>query len=145
MTNYNFIVVIEMPTYRIGIRRKDYEFSFEEENLENLKGGLQDFLSLVEGFEKPTTTVANKSSKRGGGRRPPFVKNAILELTQKEPAWLIDKFPVDVRNKINTEYGAVGAKTESVNVVLIRLFNARMLTRKELDGKYAYSMLSVPH
>ena len=134
-----------MTKYRIQVRRKDYEFSFEEENLNAFKDGLQNFLSLVKEFEKPVATVASKSSKRGGGRRPPFVKNAVLELIKKEPEWLIDKFPKDVRDKITTEYGAVGAKAASVNVVLIRLFNARRLTRKEIQGKYAYSVLSIPH
>jgi len=134
-----------MTRYSIQVKRKDYEFSFEEENLKSFKDGLEDFLSLVDEFEEPTAAVASKSSKRGGGRRPPFVKNAVLELIEKQPEWLIDKLPEDVLGKITTEYGAVGAKKESVNVVLIRLFNQRVLTRKEIEGKYAYSVPSVPH
>lgn len=131
--------------YRLKIRRKGYEFSFEEENFKTFKDGLPSFLSFVEEFEKPVAVVAGKTSKRGGGRRPPFIKSAVMELMKKEPEWLIDKFPEDVQKKISTEYGAVGAKAPSVNVVLIRLFNARQLTRKEINGKYAYSVLSVPH
>jgi len=134
-----------MTRYSIQVKRKDYEFSFEEENLKSFKDGLEDFLSLVDEFEEPVTEIVSKSSKRGGGRRPPFVKNAILELIEKQPEWLIEKFSEDVLGKITTEYGAVGAKKESVNVVLIRLFNQRLLTRKEIEGKYAYSVPSVPH
>lgn len=143
MSNYNHLVVMDMPNYKVSIRRKDYEFSFEEENIKAFKDGLQGFIGLVEEFEKPVASVAS-SSKRGGGRRPPFVKSAIIDLMKKEPEYLVDKFPEDVANKLKTQYGVVGAKTESVNVALIRYFKSGLLTRKEIQGKYAYSVLKVP-
>jgi hypothetical protein len=121
---------------------KGYEFSFEEENMEAFKEGLQSFVSLVREFEKTPIKIAS-SSKRGG-RRPPFIKNAILELIEKEPGWCIDKFPEDIANKLKTEYRVAGAKGDSVEVALIRLFKDGRLTRKEIQGKYAYSVPTIP-
>ena len=132
-----------MAKYRIRIMGKGYEFSFEDENIDSFRDGLKSFISLVREFEKAPPRLLS-SSKRGGGKRPPFIKNAILELIKKEPEWFVDKFPEDVTDKLKTEYGAVGAKTSSVKVALIRLFKDGYLTRKEIQGKYAYSVLTVP-
>jgi len=129
-----------MPKYRIGIKRKDYEFSFEEENLKNFKEELPDFISFVDEFEKP---LGRASRGKRGGRRPPFIKKAIEELIEKEPEWLVEKFPEDIEEKIKTQYGVVGAQTNSVNVALIRFFKKGSLTRKEVQGKYAYSVQSI--
>lgn len=142
MTNNKGLVSIDM-SYRISIKRKDYEFGFEEKSIEAFKDGLQSFITLVNEFEKPLAGVANVS-KRGGGRRPPFIRNAIGELMKKEPDWLVNKFPEDVADKLKTEYGVVGAKTESVNVALMRYFKSGHLTRKETQGKYAYSIPRIP-
>lgn len=86
-----------------------------------------------------------KSTKRGGGRRSPFIKSAVEDLIEKEPQWFIKKSADQVKEKITTEYGAVGAKTTTVNVVLIRLFNKRKLTRDEIEGKFVYSIPSIAH
>ncbi|MDI6847964.1 MAG: hypothetical protein QMD23_07570 [Candidatus Bathyarchaeia archaeon] len=110
--------------------------------MEAFKEGLQSFISLVKEFEKSPIKIPS-SSKRGG-RRPPFIKNAILELKEKEPEGFIDKFPEDVTNKLKTQYGVAGAKTDSVNVALIRFFKEGRLTRKEIQGKYAYSVPTIP-
>jgi hypothetical protein len=127
------------------ILRKDFEFIFEEEDIEAFRKGIQGFTSLVEELEKGLIkTKAITGSRRGGGKRPPFIKNAVLELMEKEPSWFVDKFPEDVANKLKTQYGVVGAKVSSVKVVLIRLFNEKRLTRKEIQGKYAYSVLTIP-
>jgi hypothetical protein len=134
-----------MQKYKLNIRRKEYEFSFEEENIKAFKDGLQPFIELVGSFEKPVSNVSNgsKASKRGG-RRPPFIKGAIIELIKKEPEWMVDKFPENVADKLKTQYGVVGAKTESVNVALIRYFKKGLLARKEMQGKYAYSVQTIP-
>jgi hypothetical protein len=134
-----------MTKYGIYIKRKDCEFRFEDENLKAFKDGLAGFLSLVEEFIKPVAASTGKSDRRGGGRRPPFVKNAIMDLIEKEPQWFVKQFPEQVKDKIATEYGAVGAKNQSVNVVLIRLFSKHVLTREEIEGKYAYSVPSITH
>jgi len=133
--------VIEMAKYRISVRKKDYEISYEEEDLKAFKNGIQNFFSLIEEIGKPVTKLTTISKR--GGYRPPFVKKAIEELIKKEPEWFVERFPEDVHNKIKTEYGAVGAKIESVNVALIRLFKKGSLTRKEIHGKYAYSVPTV--
>lgn len=143
VTKSSIFVVNVMTKYKVGIKGKNYEFSFEEENLGAFKNGLQSFISLVKEFEKPTARMAS-NVKRRGGRRPPFIKTPILELMKKEPEWFADKFPENVTEKLKTQYGVVGAKTESVNVALVRLFQNGLLTRKEMQGKYAYSVLSVP-
>lgn len=137
------IVPIEMKRFTVTIRRKDCEFGFEEETIEAFKEGLQSLVTLVDQFSKPVAGSLS-GSKRGGGRRPPFVKNAILDLLKKEPEWMVEKFDESVAEKLRTEYGVVGAKTESVNVALLRLFSNGQLTRKEINGKYAYSVLKVP-
>lgn len=135
--------MFEMTRYRVDIRRKDYEFSFEEENLKAFKDGLEGFIDIVEQFGKPVAR-ASTSSKRGGGRRPPFIKSAIGQIMEKEPEWLIRKFPKDVAEKLKTQYGVPGAKEDSVKVALLRFFKKGSLTREEIQGKYAYSVLSVP-
>jgi len=131
-----------MTKFAVNIKRKDVEFSFEEDNIKAFRGGLQDFIKLVDEFEKPVASVSS-SLKRGGGRRPPFVTNAIDELMKKEPEWLVNKFPEDIAEKLTTEYGVPGAKPESVNVVMIRKFQKGLVTRREMNGKYAYSVLKV--
>jgi hypothetical protein len=133
--------VIEMTKYRISVRKKDYEISYEEEDLNAFKGGVQNFFDLVEEIGKPISKLTTISKR--GGFRPPFVKRAIEELIKKEPEWFVEKFPEDVLDKIKTQYGAVGAKVDSVKVVLIRLFKKGILTRKEIQGKYAYSVPTV--
>jgi hypothetical protein len=134
-----------MTKYEIYIKRKDHEFRFEDENLKTFKEGLADFLSVVEEFDKQAAALTGKSDRRGGGRRPPFVKNAIMDLIKEEPQWFVNKFSEQVKDKIATEYGAVGAKNQSVNVALIRLFSKGILTRGESEGKYAYSVPSIKH
>jgi hypothetical protein len=133
-----------MKGYSVTIRRKDYEFSFEEETIGAFNAGLKDFVALVAQFAKPVTSTGTGTDRRGGGRRPPFLKNAILDLIKKEPEWVVEKSDENFAEKLKTQYGVVGAKTESVNVALIRLFKDGQLTRKEIDGKYAYSVLRVP-
>lgn len=135
--------MFEMTRYRVDIRRKDYEFSFEEESLKAFKDGLEDFILIVEEFGKPVAK-ASASSKRGGGRRPPFIKRAIQEIMEKEAEWFVKKFPEDVAKRLKTRYGVPGAKDESVTVALMRLFKKGLLTREEIRGKYAYSVLSIP-
>jgi hypothetical protein len=131
--------------YKLSVRRKEFEFSFEEETFKAFKDGLQPFIDLAESFGTPVTRTSNgsKTSKRGG-RRPPFIKRPVLELIKKEPQWAVDKSPENFADKLKTQYGVVGARPETVNVVLIRLFKRGLLTRKEIQGKYVYSVLQVP-
>jgi hypothetical protein len=131
-----------MPKYVVNIKRKDSEFTYEEDSLKAFKDGLEAFTDMVEKFGKPVAG-ASGSSKRGGGRRPPFLTNAIDELLKKEPAWLVNKFSEQIAEKLTTEYGVPGAKAESVNVVMIRKFQRGLVTRKEINGKFAYSVLKV--
>lgn len=133
-----------MPRYRITIRKNECELSYEDENLKTFKDGLPNFIGLVDEFEKPAVKVEATASKRGGGRRPPFIKNAVLEIIEKEPEWFVNKSPDDVADRLRTQYGVPGAKRSSVNVVLCRLFKKRMLTRQDVEGKYSYSVLTVP-
>lgn len=131
--------------YKLSVRRKDFEFSFEEETFKAFKDGLQPFIDLTESFGKPVSHTSNGSkTSKHGGRHPPFVKGAIMELIRKEPEWMVDKFPENVADKLKTQYGVVGAKAHSVNVALIRYFKKGLLARKEMQGKYAYSVLKVP-
>jgi hypothetical protein len=86
-------------------------------------------------------TPATKGGRRGGGKRPAFIKNAILNIMKKEPEWLREKSPEDVTEKLKTEYGVPGANVKPVGTALIRLFADGILTRKESsEGKYLYSI-----
>jgi hypothetical protein len=86
---------------------------------------------------------APRGGRRGGGKKPPFIKNAILNIIQKEPSWFVMKSPEDVTEKLKTEYGVPGANAKPVGVALIRLFTDGLLTRKESEGKYLYSITAL--
>lgn len=133
--------------YKLDVKRNEFEFSFEEETFKAFKDGLQPFIDLAESYGTPISnhpSNGSKTSKRAGGKRPPFVKGPVLELIKKEPEWVVYKFAEDFTDKIKTQYGVVGAKVKSVKVVLIRLYQDRLLTRKDIQGRYAYSVLKVP-
>jgi hypothetical protein len=89
-----------------------------------------------------THTGANLR-RRGGGRRPPFIKSAILNIIEREPEWFVDKCPEDVTDKLKTSYGVPGAKVKPVGTALIRLFADGELTRKEVGAKYLYSITAL--
>lgn len=86
---------------------------------------------------------ATRAGHRGGGKKPAFIKNAILNIIQKEPSWFVEKSPEDVMEKLKTEYGVPGANVSPVGVALIRLFADGHLTRKESEGKYLYSITAL--
>ena len=89
------------------------------------------------------STPTTKGGRRGGGRKSPFIKNAILNIIQKEPKWFVEKSPEDVTEKLKTEYGVPGANVTPVSTALIRLFTDGHLTRKESGGKYLYSITAL--
>jgi len=89
------------------------------------------------------TEAQTQTKRKGGGRRPPFIKNAILSIIKKEPEWFVDKSPEEVTEKLKTIYGVPGANVTPVGTALIRLFADGELTRKEVDGKYLYSITAL--
>jgi len=91
----------------------------------------------------PEATLTTKGGRRGGGRKPPFIKSAILNIIHKEPHWFIEKSPEQVTEKLKTEYGVPGANVTPVRTALIRLFADGLLTRKELEGKFLYSITAL--
>lgn len=89
---------------------------------------------------KDVSVSTTRTERRGGGRRRPFIKKAILKIKKKEPQWFVDKSPNEVLVKLKTEYGVPGANLEPVRTALMRLFRDGEFTRKEMEGKYVYSV-----
>jgi len=134
----------------IRCRLKYGDVEFEIEGLENpeltkkVDGMYEMFTNAaVTGKVAARTQAEAQPRRKGGGRRPPFIKNAILNIIEKEPQWFVDKSPEDVTERLTTSYGVPGAKVPPVSTALIRLFADGELTRREADGKFLYSITAL--
>jgi len=135
-------------TLRCKLRYGDVEFEIEglaDPELTKKINNLYELFTDAIKKGKVTTGVEGESQPRrkGGGRRPPFIKNAILNIIKQEPEWFVDRSPEEVTEKLKTIYGVPGANVTPVGTALIRLFADGELTRKEVDGKYLYSITAL--
>lgn len=136
---------------RCRIKWGDAEFEIEgvaDSELNKKVNDLCDiFMQTISSGKMPRAgegiTPTTRGDRRGGGRKPPFIKSAILNIIQKDPKWFVEKSSEDVTDKLKTEYGVPGANVSPVNVALIRLFTDGTLTRKESGGKYLYSITAL--
>jgi hypothetical protein len=137
-------------TIRIRLRWGEKEFEIEGIVDKELKEKID---YLYEAFklaikEKPEKTEeskekgASKKPKRAGGRKAPFYKGNIQRIMDEEPEWFVDKDAGAVAEKLKTEYGVPGAQEIPVSTALMRKFKKGLLTRKEENGKYFYSVVS---
>jgi hypothetical protein len=99
-------------------------------------------LAIEEKPEKTKQKDTPKKLKRAGGRKAPFYKGNIQRIMDKEPEWFVDKDAAAVAEKLKTEYGVPGAQEVPVSTALMRKFKKGLLTRKEENGKYLYSVIS---
>jgi hypothetical protein len=102
------------------------------------------FKQTIAGETEPQRKKGHKKDvKRRGGRKPPFYKSNIQRIINKEPEWFVDKDAKEVTTKLKTEYGVPGANETQVSTALLRFFADGLLTRKEVDKKYLYSVTSL--
>jgi hypothetical protein len=99
--------------------------------------------AITEETEPQKRKGHKKAVTRHGGRKTPFYKSNIQRIISKEPEWFANKDAREVTTKLKTEYGVPGANEKQVGTTLSRLFADGLLTRKEVDKKYLYSITSL--
>jgi hypothetical protein len=140
-------------TIRCKMKWGDAEFEIEGVVDKELKEKINELYKIFKQaiVEQPESTQKKrahigkdkKSIRRGGGRKPPFYRGNIQRIIEKEPEWFVEKSVEEVTNKLKTEYSVPGANETPVGTALSRLFQKNLLTRKEADGKYLYSVTSL--
>ncbi len=135
-------------TVRCRLRWGEKEFEIEG----TADKGLKDKIDyLYEAFklaieEKPKDSkerVTSRKPKKSSGRKAPFYKGNIQRIIDEEPEWFVEKDAGAVAEKLKTEYGVPGAQEIPVSTALQRIFTKGILTRKEENGKYLYSITAI--
>ncbi|HVP26961.1 MAG TPA: hypothetical protein VMT26_04780 [Candidatus Bathyarchaeia archaeon] len=140
-------------TIRCKMKWGDAEFEIEGGVDKELKEKINELYEIFkqaiadqpESTQKKHANIGKdkKSIRHGGGRKPPFYRGNIQRIIEKEPEWFVDRSVEEVASKLKTEYGVPGANEKPVGTALTRLFQKNLLTRKEADGKYLYSVTSL--
>lgn len=131
----------------------DSEFEIEGTVSEDLNKKIdymyECFKKIVDGTKTPPKNDKKASEKqqenkpknnRHSGKKVSFYRTNIQRIIDEEPEWMAEKNTSEVVTKLKTEYGVPGADDNGVQVNLIRFFKKGLLTRKEVDGKYLYSV-----
>jgi hypothetical protein len=142
-------------SYNIHCRMKygDSEFEIEGTVSEDLSKKIdymyECFRKIVDGSKVPPRSERKASEKqqeskqksnRHTGKKVSFYRTNIQRIIDEAPEWMVEKSTSDVVTKLKTEYGVPGADDNGVKVNLIRFFRKGLLTRKEVDGRYLYSV-----